>query len=181
MNRQQLEHIIRAAGEIADDDIVIVGSQAILGAFPDPPPSLLRSMEADVYPLHDPAGADRIDAAIGDLSPFHDSYGYYAHGVGHETAKAPAGWQRRLVRVDSESVIMAQRTRSGWCIEPHDLMLAKLARGEQRDWDFVETSVRAGLVEPAVLRERASTMPERFREGVAESLEGVLARARAGA
>ena len=35
MNRQQLEHIIRAAADISDDDeIVIVGSQAILGQFP---------------------------------------------------------------------------------------------------------------------------------------------------
>ncbi len=27
------------------------------------------------------------------------TFGYYAHGVGPETAKAPAGWEQRLVRV----------------------------------------------------------------------------------
>ena len=32
MTRSQLEHLIRAAGTIADDDdIVVIGSQAILG------------------------------------------------------------------------------------------------------------------------------------------------------
>lgn len=36
MKRSELEHIIRASGEIAgDDEIVIIGSQAILGQFPN--------------------------------------------------------------------------------------------------------------------------------------------------
>jgi len=35
MNRQQLEHIIRAAAANADvEDIVVIGSQAILGKHP---------------------------------------------------------------------------------------------------------------------------------------------------
>lgn len=35
MRRRDLEHIIRAAADIADDDeIVVLGSQAILGQFP---------------------------------------------------------------------------------------------------------------------------------------------------
>lgn len=50
MNRAQLEHIIRASAEISKDDVVVVGSQAILGSFPDPPHSLLISIEADVLP-----------------------------------------------------------------------------------------------------------------------------------
>ena len=51
MTRRALEHIIRASGAIAEvDRLVIVGSQAILGSYPDAPPELLRSMEADVYP-----------------------------------------------------------------------------------------------------------------------------------
>ena len=40
MKRAQLEHIIRAACTIADDDeLVIIGSQSILAQFPDPPRS----------------------------------------------------------------------------------------------------------------------------------------------
>jgi hypothetical protein len=35
MTRAQLEHVIRAAATIAEDDeIVVTGSQAILGQFP---------------------------------------------------------------------------------------------------------------------------------------------------
>jgi hypothetical protein len=41
MTREQLEHLIRAAAVIAADDAnVVVGSQAILGQFPDAPPSM---------------------------------------------------------------------------------------------------------------------------------------------
>ena len=42
MKRHELEHLIRAAGAITgSDEIIVIGSQAILGARPDAPPSLL--------------------------------------------------------------------------------------------------------------------------------------------
>ena len=52
MRRADLEHVIAAAAQISGEvEFVVIGSQAVLAA-PDPPPSLLRSMEADVYPRH---------------------------------------------------------------------------------------------------------------------------------
>lgn len=180
MTRQQLEHLIRAAGEIADDDLVVIGSQAILATHPDAPQDLLFSMEADVYPRGLPDRAPAIDAAIGDGSLFHETYGYYAHGVGPETAKAPSGWEDRLIRIDVEPATKAQRRRSGWCLEPHDLMLAKLARGDERDWAFVEISIRAELVDVHTLRQRADLMPNGLRQRVRERIEGVVARAHVG-
>jgi len=56
-------------------------------------------------------------------------------------------------------------------------MLAKLARGDQRDWVFVETSLREALVDPDILRERACSMPVAYRAFVVERLEGVIVRA----
>jgi dihydrofolate reductase len=51
MKRSQLEHIIRAAATVADDDeLIIIGSQAVLGQFPDAPDELCVSNEADVFP-----------------------------------------------------------------------------------------------------------------------------------
>ena len=74
MTREQLEHLIRAAADIANtDEIVVIGSQAILGQFPDAPASMRISMEADVYPLNYPERADLIDGSIGELSPFHST------------------------------------------------------------------------------------------------------------
>jgi hypothetical protein len=176
MNREELEHLIRVAGSVVDDDVVIVGSQAVLGAFPDAPSELLRSMEADMYPRHNPSASDRIDGAIGDGSQFHSTYGIYAHGVGPETVVAPKGWEQRLVRVDAPGVA-GRPARSGWCLEPHDLLLAKLAAGRDRDWEFVEVAIRHDLATVATLRERLELMPESAREHVRAALEGVIARA----
>jgi hypothetical protein len=118
VNRQQLEHIIRAAAANADTrEIVVIGSQAILGAHPDAPDELLASMEADVFPKDCPADAILIDGAIGERSIFHETFGYYAHGVDETTAVLPEGWRGRLVRVENENTCGA----IGWCLEPHDL------------------------------------------------------------
>lgn len=101
MNRQQLEHVIAAAANVIDlDEFVVVGSQAVLGTLPVAPSSMLISMEADVYPLRQPERAIEVDGALGDGSPFQRTYGYYAHGVGPETAKLPRGWEDRRARVD---------------------------------------------------------------------------------
>jgi hypothetical protein len=41
MNRAALEHILRAAAAVANErDIVVIGSQAVLGQFPDAPEAL---------------------------------------------------------------------------------------------------------------------------------------------
>ena len=89
MNRTQLEHIIRAASQIsADTEIVVIGSQAIHAQdSKNLPLVVFQSEEADVYPRNHPERADDIDAAIGELSPFHETHGYYAQGVSPKTAK----------------------------------------------------------------------------------------------
>jgi hypothetical protein len=99
MKISDLEHVVAAAADVTkQDEFVVIGSQAILGTFDRPPEALLYSLEADLYPLKAPEDADFIDGALGDGSPFHEAHGYYAHGVGPETAKAPKGWQDRLVK-----------------------------------------------------------------------------------
>lgn len=100
MERSDLEHIIRAAGEIAkDDEIIIVGSQSILGQFPNARGVLILSNEADVYPKNKPEKAELINVMIGEDTHFQETHGYYAQGVGQNTAILPKGWEDRLVRV----------------------------------------------------------------------------------
>jgi hypothetical protein len=90
MRRTDFEHIIAAAAEASGEtELIVVGSQAILGSFPNAPESMLRSMEADLYPLRHPEKADEIEGSLGDGSWFHRTHGYYAHAVGPETATAP--------------------------------------------------------------------------------------------
>ena len=92
MDKQAFSHVIRAAAAVVDDELVVVGSQAILGTVADPPEPLVRSLEVDLYPKTHPDRAIEIDGALGDGSPFHEHYGYYAHAVGPETITAPTGW-----------------------------------------------------------------------------------------
>lgn len=160
MQRHEFEHVIAAAANVLGQDVfVVIGSQAILGSVRNPPPELLVSMEADLYPLQKPERAIEIEGALGDGSQFALAYGYYAHGVGPETAKAPLGWQDRLVRVDIPPRLGSTSAPVALCLEPHDLVLAKLVRGEARDVDYAVTAVRARLVDIAVLHQRAADLP----------------------
>ena len=62
MTRDQLEHAIRAACEVANDtELLVFGSQAILGEHPNPVPDLSASIEVDVQPLNRPEAVDAID------------------------------------------------------------------------------------------------------------------------
>jgi len=103
MNRTQLEHIIRAASQISGDaEIVVVGSQAIHAQPMKLPPIAFQSDEADVYPRNNPERAEEIDAAMGELSPFHDTHGYYGHGFGPATAILRTGGSNASPAVQHE-------------------------------------------------------------------------------
>jgi hypothetical protein len=156
MTRSELEHLIRAAGAIAEDsEIVVIGSQSILGQFPDAPRALLKSAEADVYPLHHPERADLIDGSIGEGSTFHETFGYYAQGVGEETATLPKGWKARLVRISNANTAGT----SGLCLEVHDLAVSKYAAGREKDRDFTRELARHGMTSEDVLLERLADTP----------------------
>ena len=172
MNRAQLEHVIRAAATIAGDtEIVVIGSQAILGRYPDAPAGLLVSAAADVYPRNHPERADLIEGSIGELSPFHETYGYYAQAVGERTAILPEGWKARLVPVPTPA-------GSGLCLEPHDLVISKYAAGREKDLDYVRTAVQARLVERGVLFERLerTALEAERRRSIRAQIEADFAR-----
>lgn len=155
MTREQLEHVIRAAASIADDDeLVIIGSQAVLGQYPHAPAALLVSNEADLYPKHHPERADLIDGAIGEGSEFHETFGYYAQGVGPTTAMLPPGWEDRLVPAFGPGT----RGATGWCLEVHDLVVSKLLAGRDKDLRYAHHAARGGLVRVAELAARVASM-----------------------
>jgi hypothetical protein len=156
MNRAALEHILRAASAIANErEFVVIGSQAILGQYPDAPESLLVSIEADLYPRHAPERSDLVDAAIGELSAFHQAFGYYAHGVDQTTAILPAGWAERLVRIENENTGGAV----GWCLEAHDVAISKLIAGREQDVRFLRVLLHERMVDARTLEERLKSVP----------------------
>ena len=156
MLRPQLEHIIRAAtGITGAKEFVIIGSQAVLGQFPNSPDELLVSMEADLFSLRAPEDADLIDGSIGEGSPFHQTFGYYAHGVAEETAILPAGWKERLVLIKNENT----GGGLGLCLEVHDLAVSKLVAGREKDLSFLSALLHHKLASPETIDARLKTTP----------------------
>lgn len=144
MKRDQMEHILRAAAAITcERDFIVLGSQALLAAFPELPPTLNQSMEIDLYPAGNPAAADLIDGSIGELSPFHERFGYYAYGVGPETAILPRTWRSRVLEVTNANTGQARAL----CISPVDLAISKLIAGRAKDLGFVGAMLQLGLVD----------------------------------
>jgi hypothetical protein len=180
MRRDEFEHVIAAAAEVAEEsEIVVIGSQAILGSVADPPETMLFSAEADLYPLRQPGKAELIDGSLGDGSFFHSTYGYYAHGVGPETAVAPAGWEERLLRVEIPPRVGQEVGPVALCLEAHDLVLAKCAAGRDRDWEFAREALAHGLVEVEELFRRLPDLPERADQAhIRKVLEGIAGTVR---
>jgi hypothetical protein len=179
VRKPDFDHVIAAAASVSgEDEIVVIGSQALLGTVEDPPATMLRSLEADVYPRAAPAKAEEIDGALGDGSQFQTTFGYYAHGVGPETAKAPAGWEERLVRIEVPRRPGDDGSVVALCLEVHDLVLAKCAAGRERDWDFATDALRAGIVEIERLRGAVEELPldRERREHVRAMLDGIDSR-----
>lgn len=174
MKRVELEHVIRAAAQIADDDeIIVIGSQSILGQLPAAPAELLRSVEADVYPKNHPERWELIDGSIGELSPFHETFGYYAQGVEPGTATLPDGWEERLVPIRNPNT----RGATGWCLEIHDLLASKYCAARGKDLDFTRVAARHGLADKAVILERvaATALDESQRERILSLVEADFA------
>jgi len=157
MKRADLEHILRASkGVTGETEFIVVGSQAILGKFPDAPRVLRESMEADLYPRHRPQLAEEIEGSLGRYSPFNQTFGYYADGVSPETATLPAGWEERLVKLTNENTDGA----IGWCLDPHDLAFSKLAARREKDLIFVATLLHFQMIRPSQLQRLIGSTPD---------------------
>ena len=167
MKRAELEHILRACkGTTGESEFIVVGSQAVLGKFPDAPRVLRQSMEADVYPRLRPDLSPFLGGNLGELSLFHQTHGIWVDGVEPTTATLPAGWEGRLVKVCNENTDGA----TGWCLDPHDIAFSKLAARREKDLAYVAALVRHKLIRPSVVEESISgTGDGSLRERLSEA------------
>ena len=151
MQRVNLEHLIRSAGAISEcKEIIVIGSQSILGKFPNAPDEALLSMEADLIPVEHPERSDLIDGVLGELSPFHDTYGYYGDGCDETTSVLPVGWKDRLITIDNPNTNGVK----GLCLEPHDMAIAKLVAGRDKDLKVCSVLFKHGMLNKSTLLER---------------------------
>lgn len=142
MKKQQVDHVLRAAGRITGEKrFVIIGSRALHGKYPDLADEIVRSAEVDLIASKRPDRTGWLNE-IGVHSPFHESFGYYADPVDETTATLPRGWKGRLVNLpagDTEGV-------RGLCLDPHDLAIAKYVARREKDLIFTRELARRGIV-----------------------------------
>src|SRR6266478_3281824 len=142
MKKQQVDHVLRAAGRITGEkQFIIIESQSLHGKYPDIADEILTSFEVGLVASKK---ADRTGwlNAIGVDSPFHESFGYYADPVDLKAATLPKGWKGRLVNLppgETEGV-------TGLCLEPHDLAIAKYAAAREKGLIFTRELARRGIV-----------------------------------
>lgn len=143
MKKQQLDHVLRAAGRITGErQFLIIGSQSLHGRHPDLPDDILRSAEVDLVAKRNVDRTEWLNA-IGQDSPFHETFGYYADPVDEATATLPEGWKSRLVNLppgDTEGV-------TGLCLDPHDLAIAKYVAGREKDRIFTRALAARGITD----------------------------------
>jgi hypothetical protein len=170
MRRQDLEHVVRAAADLTGErDIIVLGSQAILGSIDEDllPIEATRSIEVDIALPFDPDGsrADRVDGAIGELSRFQETFGYYSHVVGIDTAALPVDWRDRLVVLDTPRTSPGR----GLCLEPHDLVASKLAAWRPKDREYAAALLESGLISRRSLQGRVRRL-----EGVSDARKRMI-------
>jgi hypothetical protein len=147
MKKQHLDHILRAAGRITGQtQFVIVGSQALHGKYPNLVDEIVHSAEVDVIATGDVSRTEWLNV-IGQDSPFHEQFGYYADPVEGGTAILPTGWKGRLVTLapgDTEGV-------RGLCLEPHDLAISKYVANREKDRVFTRELAHRRLLDRKTL------------------------------
>ncbi|MBK5232264.1 MAG: hypothetical protein JJE13_04710 [Thermoleophilia bacterium] len=169
MRRDQLEHAIRTACQIiGQTEVIVVGSQSILGTYreEDLPDEATMSIEVDILPIandNDETArlADLIEGVAGEFSSFEELHGFSIDGVDLKTSALPVGWRDRLVKVQNINTAPPEGglAFTGWCLEAHDLCVAKLCVLREKDVNFVAALLDAGLVNAETIAVRLPTVP----------------------
>lgn len=151
MKKSEVEHILRAAAKICkDDEFIIIGSQSLHGKYPNLADEILMSQEVDIISKNKMNDTEFLNV-IGIDSPFHVQFGYYADPVDLATATLPKNWKNRLVNLKIETDSGGAK---GYCLEPHDLVIAKLAAGRDKDIIFIRALIDRGLVDKKIIAQR---------------------------
>lgn len=162
-----LDRAVRAVGRHFEaDEVIVIGSQAILVHDAEAPLIMRTSGEIDAYPGNYSAwesrhpgqlASEEINVWFGIGSRFHETFGFYIDGVDADTAKFPPGWRERAktrtVRDDGKTMRAVAP-----CIE--DLVVSKIHRLDRKDRDFIRACHDMRALDVALILKRlAETGP----------------------
>jgi len=174
MKKRQVDHVLRAAGRITGEKaFVIIGSQSLHGKYPDLADEIVASAKVDLIAKGNVERTEWLNA-IGQDSPFHEQFGYYADLIDERTAILAKGWKGRLVNLppgDTGGV-------RGLCLDPYDLAIAKYVARREKDLAFTRELARRRIVSRARLLEMLenTAVSESERERIRSDIARDFAR-----
>jgi hypothetical protein len=171
VKRDEMLHVARAAAAVAGvRRVLVVGSQAILGAYDETqlPARAIASTEVDIVVLDDPAGTagTTVDAAIGFMSMFHTTNGYFADGVELTDLVLPVGGEGRRLHLPTHDA--DGEPLDVYFVGVSDLLAGKLGAGRPQDRSFAQALARHRLTDGTALvdledvRRLAATLDDRI-------------------
>lgn len=157
MDLPSLKNLIEAIRRKAcDQRLILFGSASLLGSFPEmgEKETMVRvSRDADfVFDPWDEELAQAVHGIVGARHAFDLEHGYYADIVRPMAfANFPPGWEQRLLRLEGCAGV--------FCLEPHDMAVAKLFAGRPKDVALLAELIREGLLDAELLAKRLFDTP----------------------
>jgi hypothetical protein len=175
------EDLLRAARSVAEhfsaERVIIVGSQAILLTWPDAPVVMKITPEIDIYPennrdweARNPGfeASEEISVLFGEMSQFHQRFGFYLDGVDENTARMPPDW---MDHSETMEIDVYGRTAIVVCPSIEDVIVSKLHRLVEKDVSFIKACAAARPMDRArILQRFRATGPDQLLIDRAESL-----------
>jgi hypothetical protein len=161
LNKQRVDHILRAAGVVTGKTkFVLIGSAAVAAWRSDLPEIMMISRDVDLFAYDAPDAAevaDLLDGALGQASQFDAEFGYYCDGVEPETAVLPGNWRDRAKLYSNPATNGVEALAP----EPNDIALSKVVAWRPKDVAWLRAAVSAGIVEVETMIGRLAYMPAR--------------------
>lgn len=168
LRKEAIAHLVRAvAGVSGRSSFVMIGTGAVIAQLKHVPLDLMRTREIDIYPQGVPDAEDiatLIDGTLGEGSPFDETFGYYAHGVGERTACLPDGWEERAIAFDAPDLAGVVCL----CPEVNDIALSKLCAWREKDRSWLEAGINSGVVSLDAMKARSRTISNPHAPDVTE-------------
>jgi len=108
------------------------------------------SQEVDIIAKNNVEKTEFLNV-IGIDSIFHEENGYYADPVNFDTAILPKKWKNRLVNLKIDTDVAGAKV---YCIEPHDLVVSKLAANREKDRVLIRSLLIKKLISELVVHRR---------------------------
>ena len=179
MNREELEHCLRAVADVTDKrELYLAGSNSVLAHFPEDviPAVCLEEAEVDVATVEDTEeNSYVISSTFWEGSDFVEMYGIEIDGIQLDEIALPNGWQDRLKLIEitppyDDSLI------SVYALDIYDVAASKTVAHREKDRRWLKALFDANLVSMGEVADRLNEMDLDFEHfmSLRKSLQAIV-------